>query len=264
MLNNRKIKFNSGFSLIEAVITTAIFGIIMIIIFSTSGTFFKAWRKHDEKQDINKEFVKIYSVLNKDIITSNIGYFVSYNYNNGVGSEVSKKNKWFCFPVPFDENGKLQVDGDGHIIWTEIIIYYLIQPDDDCTQDGDDQIYCPHKKLIRTVYSFESPSALNTINTPLDNLVTNIADVFRMPSSNFPPIAGLKFMNSKVLSDHILNLEINCEQSKGKIDFKLETLRIEDAKKAMEIGTYDFNSENGRKFVEAIGWSNFIEGKTET
>lgn len=263
MTCRRKTHLCSGFSLVEAVISVAIFGAIMILIFNAADIFFKVWKKQDAKQDSNREFVKIYNAINKDITQSNIGFFVSYNHNNGTGSELLRDKKWFCFPVPSDDGNKLNIDGDGKVIWTKVVIYYILKPDDNCNDDTPTSIYCPHKKLIRTVYAFESPSALTTVNTPFDNLVKEIGKTLNLPSQNFPSIDGLIFVGSKQLSDGILDFNVACNQATGKIEFKVDALRLEDAKKIVKVGTFDFNKAGPHKLTESIGWTNFIETNEE-
>jgi len=257
MMIPRKIRINSGFSLLEALVSIAVFAIVMALIFSISNGFFKSWKKHDAKQDVNKEFVKIYSAISKDVNQSNMGYFASYNYNNGTGGEHIEDKRWFCFPASIDEGNKLQTDGDGRVIWTDIVIYCVIKPNDDCSSD----LFCPHKKLVKTVYSFKSPSALNMINTPLDELVRKINTTLLLPNSQFPNISELSFTSSRTLSENILDLTVNCDKLKGKIEFNLEIVRLEDAKKAIKIGEYDFHTEEGRKFIESIEWQILLGDK---
>ena len=240
-----------GFSLMETMISVAVFGVIMLLIFQISNVFFKTWRKQDEQQDINRDFIKIYISINRELSRSDTGYIACYD-NDGTGADVEKK--WFLFPVATDDGNTIQCDGDGLINWTKIIIYYLIPPkDDDCPSVAK----CTHKRLIRASYAFKSPNALRFgTETPLDLFVKNVSKVLVDPSSKYPDIKGLTFIDSKLIAQNLLNFSMTCKR-KGRVEFKMDMVKLEDAKKSVNIKTFDFNSTEGRRYIESLGWTTF-------
>ncbi len=246
----------SGFSLIEAMVSIVIFALATAVIFGASNMFFKAWKKHEQKQDLNREFVKIYSSVNKELPLSDTGYFSCYSMKNlDSTSRGYEEKRWFLFPVPTDEKGLYQCDSDGVIRWTRIIVYYILPSENDSCNKSDPLRFCPHKRLVKTTYFFNQADALRFNEfTPLDNLIARVGEVILPPESSFPNLDGLTFYSSKTLADNILDLEVSCT-SKGRVDFDMSVVRLDDALKGTGVGNVDFKSEPGKKYVEHLGWS---------
>jgi len=248
---NKKVK---GFTLIEAMLSVALFGIAMLILFGAANTFFKAWKKHDAKQNAHRELVKIYSSINREFSLTNTGFF-SYYKAKDAPEHLSDK-RWFLFPVPTDQDNTYQCDGDGAIYWTRIMIYYLLRPENDSCSSAE---CCPHKSLIKTSYYFKSPVSLSYGDeTPLDILISRVSEVLLRPGSNFPEIDGLTFLGSRTLAQDIFDISVTFEK-KGRADFGVKIVRIEEAQKAVGVGKTDFTSKNGARYIESLSWKAFAK-----
>lgn len=251
-----------GFSLVEAMLTTAVFSIITIVVFNMSSDFFKIYNTADSKQSINKEFIKTYSYINRDLSLSDVSYFCSY-----CDEKKNQGKRWFFFPSATDKQGLCQTSGN-KIYWTRIFFYYVYTPDDECNVGAEDYRehfkYCPHKKLIRLSYSYLGYSESYFFCSALTGLC-ECTDLLTLPydSTSFPSklshnIANygerntFQYSGKKIIADNILDLTVRTENSG--VVFDMYFLRTEDANKKIHVGQTDLTSPEGKKFVEHQTW----------
>ena len=97
-------KNKKGFTILETILSVAIFSALMVIVFHCWMEFQKASIKNEGKQDTNIQFVKIYRNIDKYVSSSNSRLFRYYgNFGTG-GNNI----KWFAFMLSRDNH---QLDG---------------------------------------------------------------------------------------------------------------------------------------------------------
>lgn len=262
-----------GFSLFEAMLSTAIMSVIAVLLFNMSSTFFSTMSAQGSKRDETKKFIKIYTNINKTLSASNADYFYSYS-NEG----FSPNYRWFFYPSPYDSKGVCQAS-QTKIYWTRIYLWFLKRPDGDTCSDqyhdnpDKDKICCPHKRLTRLCYEYNGPQD----NSIICEVLNQFCDYWksRMGSGDMGKIPEeikvkldngeenlLKLSENTVVADNILDLRI-LENKKAADDeedvmydssvkFELTAIKISEAKKKTEIGSKDLKNS---KYAEKEIWS---------
>ena len=124
---------NRGITLIETLISVTVFGIIMIVMFQMSSSFFKLFHESSSQQDMNSAFIKAYAQIKKDFMTTSGTYTYSYNekFNNDTYKNI--KNRWILFPVATDQDGHFHSEGKS-FNWKRVFIYYLECTNQNCKE----------------------------------------------------------------------------------------------------------------------------------
>ena len=266
--NNLK---SSGFTLFETLVSTIIFGILMILLFSMSSEFFKLFTTSEARQTVNSKFIKAYNQIQREFIISNANS--SYSYKTEL---INTKTRWFLFPTPIDDDGTVVNEGNS-FSWQKIHIYYLTCPNSNCpeckdkinTADEDvlktweEQKYhfCSDKQLIRLIYEYSGIDDPFNFASILSLLSNDIATYTLNFDNNFPPKteyqvetteekATIKYLSKKIIAADIFDMDVTIKQHN--INIKLSTVRKEEIKKKLVYGKTDFTKEPGAKFVDEM------------
>lgn len=259
----KKNKNNKGLTLLETLISTVMFGIIMVLIFQMSSAFFKLFTTTTTKQEMNSTFIKAYNQMQKDLIITDSEYIYSYK------SELTNiKTRWFAFPIPIDDNGVIKSERNS-FTWQKIYIYYLNCTNDSCPEcptkhnsvsdesSLKNEVYkhCSDKELIRLIYNNNNSKDLYTFSKNIENeLCANILNYtlsYKTTDSLFPNNENLfKFVEKKVIAKDLLDLEITPKVHN--VTVKMSSVRKNDIKKILKYGEADFTQEPASKYVDQI------------
>ncbi len=238
-------KRSFGFTLIEAMISVALFGVLMAILFSAINSFQKGWLKEYSKQKISAQFVRLFRAVDSDLSKSDSKFFHFYNEPGADASLVNRR--WFFFPIT-EEEGPDGLAGpaiDGTVKYNRLIVYYLKIPNkDNCIEEKFTS--CPHKQLVRVkiaitglpVYSdsvIENPNGNNNTFSYIEEFRNYMPVLTGTPRVN--DSVGLKgsIKDIRVIESDIVDLTVN-EVRNGRVRFDLLLLRIMDAQKRFTVG----------------------------
>lgn len=238
-----------GMSLIETILSVMIFSILMMIIFGTLKYFTGVWKKEDARQDVNRQFTKVYKVMNKDISVSSLKHVVLFSE---VGSLDNPAIKWIAFPSATDENGVFHFTHDGNGDWIKTIVYLLIR-DGSCSCSSYKT--CPHKKLLRKELDMVFDSDNYTAGQVYDGIRGFLKEDIRQSSK--------QILNSKTVEENIYDIHFTKDNTG--IETRVDVLRIQEAGQHLAIGEEDLsailNSENSdkKKYMSSLIWFVFIK-----
>lgn len=253
----------NGFTLLETLLSTTIFSIIVIATFSLTSSFFKSFAYQTAEQEANSEILKAYKAIQRDVIMSDLRYLYTYQTEG-----THRKNRWFFLPSPSDSSGLIQ-GGKNKLYWNKIIVYYLDIPQDGCSDDDYEEPfkYCPHKKLIRLTYDYSGSSegnifakgayvffeSLSGILLPIENDKVSL----RYPESLNCNVNGVRFeglfqfSDAKIISSNILDLENMIEENSLNIRFSIKVVKLKEINKRVAIGDTDLSNS---EFLESRDW----------
>lgn len=267
MKNN--ILYKKGITLFETLISTIIFGIIMILMFQMSSSFFKLFSANESEQAANSNFIKIYKQMHKEFIITDSRYIYTYNrkFDNTYHNIA---NRWIVFPVPTDDQGHLKGEGNS-FNWKRIFIYYLSCTNSSCTeckkyfQKPNEKLkYCPDKNLIRLSYEYIGSNDKNFFALALYTLCNDINSYTLNYDGSFPKakeydISGygkhniFKYQSKKIIATDILDMIV--KTSNKNIKIAISTVKKDEANKNMKYGKDDFTTEQFSRYVSNFEFS---------
>ena len=254
---------NRGFTLFETLVSTIVFGIIMILMFQLSSSFFKLFASSGSQNSINSKFIKAYTQMQKEFMITDAKYIYSYNnkFNN---TYHNIQNKWFVFPVPTDKDGHFQ--GDGNTFnWKRIFIYYLSCTNSNCSecskifQDPNEKLkYCPEKNLIKLTYNYIGSNDKNFFASALYTFCDDINSYTLQYDRTFPICKPyniteygeyniFKYYSKKIVATNILDMIVI--PNKKNVKIKLSVVKNDEASKEANYGKSDFTTKEFSKFV---------------
>lgn len=246
-----------GFSLVEAMLSTAIIAVIIALMFNMSSSLFSVMSAQGSKQDETKKFINVYNNLNRTLSMSAPYYFYSY-YNEGKREDY----RWFFYPCPTDSDGICQASND-RTYWMKVYFWFLRRPDGDKCQPEiiHDGMRCPHKKLVRLCYDYTGSQensyfceALNQFCEHCDVLMTNPVPAEKISLEiNGEKADGLFVLSeNKTIAENILDLETSDGTHGKTINFSLTTIKLAEAEKKIRIGDMDLTKS---KYAEKETWA---------
>ena len=259
-----------GFTILETMVSVAIFSALMIIVFSCWTEFQKVALKNEAKQDTNVQLVNIYRNVDKYVSSASVRLFHHYSEDNNVGN---KSRRWFAFLVSRTD---FQLDGDflyevrdgsfKRLIYNTIVVYLLYYKSGCCGSFEN----CPHKSLFRYVVESGEPICFGDPKTPENpegcdwgtvfegSVLTKIANVVNNPTSE----------SHSVIENNIVDLQ--SKKYDDKIRFYLTVLRTSDAERHFKIGSKKLTTEDPeadpehpsfkitdpelKKYIENLSW----------
>jgi len=239
-------KRNSGFTLIEAVMSVALFGIVMAILFTAIRDFQKGWLKEYAKQSVNAQFVRVFRAIDNDLSKSDSKLFMFYNEKDS--DNTLKNRRWFYFPITEEESDILTGQAltgpnrDGTVRYNRLIVYYLRSPKNDhCI--GDKTKTCPHKQLVRIKIAIKGLPGYTDLGTNETHAVAQYINSFRTdigaitvnPKVN--DLVGTKgtIIDVRTMESDIVDLTVR-DFGNERVRFNLMLLRIMDAMKHFRVG----------------------------
>lgn len=272
-----------GFTLLETLISVAIFSILMIVIFKAFDVMQKATVKSEGKNDANSKFVRLYSEVNRNVGNTNIKFFKCYKY---APCQYSSENKWFAFPVTGSRaeltNTAIAVSpaDEGSIGYSGVIMYFLYYKPG-CCESYDN---CPHKTLYKAFlplckkngnlfehrscntcsvpYSFDLTQ--QAMNMEFDNNGTLISKYFDINVMNNDKI------HNRIVEKNLVSLDLICPayEAGGEqflyITFTVSFFRTEEAEKEhFRPGRNSLitPSDAVKKYIEKLSWTS-VPGNT--
>ncbi len=168
----RNLHFQAGSTLVEVMITTGLFSILMVVLFSVFRYGSEQWRVIEGRSKVQTMMRKVETFMLDDVRRASYDYLavphMPDKWNPGDHSKLEAAFKagtpkagsafWCLSPIHYDSNGNLSVsrDDDGKLTWDHNVLYYETELSDgfhrqiygfgkdECPKDK-----CPHKWLIR-------------------------------------------------------------------------------------------------------------------
>lgn len=271
-------KRNYGFTLMETMISLALFGMLMVVLFGAVNGFQRNWLKEYAKQNVNAQFVRAYRSIDLDVQGTNTTFFHDYT-NTESPKEVGRR--WFMFPISKSDATSISgVTSDGYPLWTHIVVYHLEQPPKDslCPQDHKETLndFCPHKLLIRHEIRLNAPPRTTELgetgcNTYMREFAKKIPEIIASRPRSFitlnpsPPnlVSGdYEVVDRRVIETDIVDLSVDSSYDR-RVQFNLKVLRIIDAQKYIRIGATSLVEvtpegskikEEAKKYIEETSW----------
>lgn len=273
-----------GFTLLETLISTIAFGIIMILMFQMSSSFFNIFTKSSSKQSMNSKFIKAYTQMQKDFSISDSKSIYSYKNYKDNGNLLDIGSRWIALPIPIDQDGTVQGSGNS-FEWSRIYIYYLA-----CTEgceecegkktlniskwdytNPDKYKYCSDKQLVRLVYEYSGLSNPYVFARVLSSVCKDIKK-YTLTNKNAKSLPGyngegkiykinsfstekeekitIKLVDHKVIASDILDMDIT--QKSRSIKVNLSSVKKEEIRKILPYGygKTDFTEKDQEKDQE--------------
>ena len=253
-----------GFTLFETLVSTIVFGIIMVLMFQMSSSFFKLFNKSESQQAINSKFIKAYNQMQREFTITDVKYI--YTYKNKFDNEYYKiQNRWIVFPVPTNKNGQFQGEGNS-FNWKRIFIYYLICTNPECTECNkpflkleDTYKHCSDKQLIRLIYDYNGSNDKNFFASALYTFCNDISSYILSYDSTFPSNKTYKIINynqernifkfaeKKIIANDIFDL--NIKKNTKNVNISITSLKKEEINKEISYDTTDFTKKEYSKYI---------------
>ena len=260
-----------GFTLMETMISMALFGVLMIILFAAVNGFQRNWLKEYAKQDVNASFVRVYRAIDDDLSKSSSTFFHYYNENDSYnasnkGSPSLMAKRWCMFPIT-----DAGVDNDGFPSWKYIVVYYLRIPAKDKCQTAKGattETYCPHKQLVRVLIEIPpkgimTESGVGHFNNTMQDYVRYCMSALTSTVKAKDAVGTGNIKDIRVIDSDIVDLTIK-DRRDDRVTFDLMLLRIADAQKYIEIGKTQLIGDNvvqptattkAKKYLEETSWT---------
>ncbi len=247
-------KKRAGFTLLETMISVALFGVIMIILFGAVNNFLKAWLKEYAKQNISSQFVSIYRAVDSDVTLTSYSFFRDYTNPEANGAESEKR--WFLFPI-----SSPGITDDGYPVWERLVVYSLrIPKNDKCSSSA----CCPHKQLIRHEIELDRVPRMSELSNgsfyadleiymSIITIILNSSANDKINLLSTPRFVTVR--DVRVIASDIVDIKLNSENY-TRVVFDITLLRILDAQKSITIGSENLlePSDTSKRFIEETSW----------
>lgn len=213
-------KKSSGTSLIELLVATSIFGMLVVTIFAIFNFGSKSYYSTETKGILQKDVRRVEYFLSNELRESTFNYFNDiYKYPSG---GFHSGNHALAFKTAVDHNPTSSTrfrfitdSATGAPVWQGWIIYYIIRPTDDTclpSPDLDWDDVCPHKWLIKKIVTLGSINSVGDVEKFINtNLATGHAGVLEVSK----------------MADNVLSFNINLDTSKRpfRVDFDIKCFK---------------------------------------
>lgn len=155
-------------SLLELMLGTGIFTLIMVVLVGLFNQSLSVWRVTSGSDTAMRELRKTRAALERDLVLSRPSLVARAAVSDHVGGGGSDGEAlWFLSPVD-PATGQIVRKADGSPMWMRNILYYLVVPANHDAVFGmhcnggpgpngfDDR--CPHKVLVRKVIDSDAPT----------------------------------------------------------------------------------------------------------
>lgn len=152
-------KHRHGFTLVETLLSIALFTILMAALFGVFNSFQHDWMMAYKTQNVNKQIIRVYRAMDRDLSMS-LTPFVTDFHEHGLlyPNEMGTDERFCVFPLATNAAGS-----DGYPVWNRIIVYRLRGK----KQSGSTISGVPFKDLVR--YEFKLFDPILTVETGKSN-----------------------------------------------------------------------------------------------
>lgn len=242
-----------GFTIIEILITVAIFSIISTISLVAIQHASTVWRKSASKDTAMKNLGKSWTALKKDLENSKLSPTSFEKAVVPASLGTGNDGDAICFLSPITNSGDLAVKSTGTSLGEPFmmrnIIYYLVVPQNhntlfqcNCVGGADSAGYeqqCPHKVLIRVEKDH------NATSNPADPNVS-ASENFLIPNWQTTqltrPTALKSTVSRKIVATNLLTFRVTPDNSRGQLKVLIQATSAEDAARSIKLGQVPLNS----------------------
>ncbi|MCQ2736377.1 MAG: hypothetical protein MJ234_04080 [bacterium] len=272
-----------GISLVEALLSTAIFSFVSVILFTMTSDFFKSMRLADSSQSMNQKFIQADQYLNRDLRITDSRYIYSYTTEHS-----NTKSRWIMFPIATDDNGNCSSTSN-RICWSKVVIYYLSCSKSSCSEcssymSPDETPFknCCDKNLIRLVYNYAGSDDPNIFSISCSLFAKDISSYLTAYKSSALPDeksytlpdygeeTKFKYSSMRIAAREILDLKLDRAPDSGNeegsdpdnppdmyessgtgIKLDIFTARTEEAAKQIDLSSADYTGKD-RKYLDSL------------
>lgn len=216
-------------------VSTAMFLVMMTLIFGGFNVFIGAWRNAEAKDEVNRKFLRLSSDFQIELLRScaSTAFF---------GTNDCKD--WTCFKSNVDIYDVPHYDGAGYPQWKKFVIYYSIRPpNDNCAQPTTEDDICPHKYVIRKDVDISAGIADGSKVEPYLTFTLS-----QQQAATEPGILYVRALGNDVVS-------VKGQKVSDKISMQVRILRISEAMKLFPIGTISLSDERVKPYVNELNIS---------
>lgn len=228
--SNRWSNRHPGFTLLEAIISTAMFFIMITLLFGAYEVFMKCFRASEAKDDVHRKFLRIGADFQREASRTDIDTVMSGNYAG---------KSWICFKSNLDGDDNPHYDEDGFPLWQKFVIYYAIRPaDDSCSQSfsNTDDI-CPHKYIIR------KDVGISAVISSDEDIVPYLTFTLTTSQASLEPC----LISARPVADDILEMKGSKDQFAAYMGLKI--LRIQEASRVFGVGEKPLSDSSVSRYI---------------
>ncbi len=220
----------SAFTLVEIIVSTAMFFLMLALLFGAYSTFMKYFRISETKNEVHRKFLHISTDFRRESLRTVIDTVLFGSYAG---------RDWICFKSNLDNDENPHYNDEGYPIWQKYIIYYTVRPsNDNCSKpvsDTDD--ICPHKYMIKKTVG---------IATSIQN-ESGVAPYLNFTLTRDQAISEPNVLSVKPLADCILEMKGNRDHTK--VSMNLKIMRVQEATRYLRIGVASLSDEKAKLYT---------------
>ena len=220
----------SGFTLMEMIFSTAIFFLMISLLFGGYSVFMKYFRISETKNEVHRKFVLMSSDFRRESLRTAI--------DTALCGSVSGQD-WICFKSNLDNDDNPHYNEEGFPLWQKYILYYTVRPPNDrcCKAGSDTDDICPHKYIIKKTVDIETSIVDETGVTPYLTFTLTMDQAKSEPN----------VLSVKPVVDGVLGMKGGRDSSRLSIHLKM--VRLQEASRYLRIGYVSLSEGEARRFV---------------
>jgi len=215
---------DAAFTLVEMIVSTAMFFIMITLLFGGYSFFMKHFRVSESKGEIHRKFLLISADFRRESLRTAL---------ESVLTGCSAGRDWICFKSNLDGDDNPHYQDEGFPMWQKYILYYTVRPpDDNCgKQVSETDDICPHKFIIKK--SIDISASLDNESSVAPYLTFTLT---REQAKSEPGIISVK-----PLAENILLMKGSADRSK--LNMRLEMIRVQEASRYMKVGSVPLSDD---------------------
>ncbi|MGV8118434.1 MAG: type II secretion system protein J [Candidatus Xenobiia bacterium LiM19] len=220
----------SGFTLVEMIVSAAMFLVMMTLLFGGYSVFMKYFRISETKNEVHRKFVLMSSDFRRESLRTVLDTVL-------FGSSAG--NDWICFKSNLDSDDNPHYNEEGFPLWQKYILYYTVRPSNDrcCKAGSDTDDICPHKYIIKKTIDIAASIVDETGVIPYLTFTLT-----RDQAKSEPNVVSVK-----PVIDGVLGMRGGRDSSR--VYMHLKMVRLQEACRYLQIGAVSLSDAEAKRFV---------------
>lgn len=246
----RRRKARRAVSLLELMLGTGIFTLVMIVLVSLFNQSLLVWRNTSGSDTANRELRKVRASLERDLVLSQPDQLARVSVSDHLsGGGKDGEALWFLSPVD-PATGQIARKDDGSPMWMRNILYYLVVPANHDATFGmnckggpgpggyDDR--CPHKLLVRKVID-SGTATIASDETTEETLIPDITPYLTQPAGfDLSGMAEAGLEDKRIVANSLLTFSSQSapppENVGTEVAVDVRALSLEEARRSIQVG----------------------------
>lgn len=249
--NHPRRRNRRAISLLELMLGTGIFTLIMIVLVGLFNQSLSVWRTTSGSDTAMRELRKTRAALERDLVLSRPTLVARTQVADHLGGGGSDGEAlWFLSPVD-PVTGQIVRKSDGSPMWMRNILYYLVVPANHDATFGmhcnggaaasgyDDR--CPHKLLVRKIID-DGGATVATDESTEEALIANIAPYLTQPTGyDLSGMAEPGVEEKRIIANSLLTFSSQTAPPPNNIGTEVavdqRAMSISEARREVQVGT---------------------------